>query len=416
MRKLISITLISISTLFLFNSAYAGKLVIESWRNDDADAWNEAIIPAFNAKYPDIEVIFQTTIPVQYAGSMNAKLEGGTAGDLITCIPFDQSLKLFNRGWLESLNSLGGLDNYPQVAKDAWSTDDGSDLFCVPMASVSHGFMYNKEIFDELGLSIPKTESEFFATLDQIKADGSYTPLAIGTADTWATAIMGWQNVGPNYWAGEKGRKAIITGDEKFTDQHYVDLLKSLQKWSNYMADGYQTQTYPDSQNLFTLGMAAIYPTGSWEIFTFSQNADFEFSAFPPYTQDGQADCFIDDHTDIGIGLNSASKNKDEAKIFLEWLTSAEFAEIFANEVPGFFPLHTHSINVNDPVAQEFISWKDTCDTTIRNSSHIVGRGEPNLDGVIYEVVSGVINGTMTPEEGAAKAEASLANWYEPHQ
>ena len=140
------------------------------------------------------------------------------------------------------------------------------------------------------------------------------------------------------------------------------------------MADGYQTQTYPDSQNLFTLGKAAIYPTGSWEIFTFSQNADFEFSAFPPYTQDGQSDCYIDDHTDIGIGLNSASTNKDEAKIFLEWLTSAEFAEIFANEVPGFFPLHTHSINVNDPVAKEFISWKDTCDTTIRNSSHIVGR------------------------------------------
>ena len=102
MRKFISITLISISSLFVFNTAYAGKLVIESWRNDDADAWNNAIIPAFNAKYPDIEVIFQTTIPVQYAGSMNAKLEGGTAGDLITCIPFDQSLKLFNRGWLDS--------------------------------------------------------------------------------------------------------------------------------------------------------------------------------------------------------------------------------------------------------------------------------------------------------------------------
>ena len=33
-----------------------------------------------------------------------------------------------------------------------------------------------------------------------------------------------------------------------------------------YMAPGYQAQTYPDSQNLFTLGDAAIYPTGSWEI------------------------------------------------------------------------------------------------------------------------------------------------------
>ena len=47
MRKFISITLISISSIFLFNTAYAGKLVIESWGNDDADAWNNAIIPAF---------------------------------------------------------------------------------------------------------------------------------------------------------------------------------------------------------------------------------------------------------------------------------------------------------------------------------------------------------------------------------
>ncbi|GIR79692.1 MAG: hypothetical protein CM15mP81_12020 [Alphaproteobacteria bacterium] len=34
-------------------------------------------------------------------------------------------------------------------------------------------------------------------------------------------------------------------------------------------------------------------------------------------------------------------QNPEESKIFLEWLTSAEFAEIFANEVPGFF-LCTH--------------------------------------------------------------------------
>ena len=71
---------------------------------------------------------------------------------------------------------------------------------------------------------------------------------------------------------------------------------------------------------------------------------------------------------------------------------------------------------VNDPVANEFISWKDTCDTTIRNSYHIVGRGEPNLESVLYEVVSGVVNGTVTPTEAAERAEASLANWYEPHQ
>ena len=135
---------------------------------------------------------------------------------------------------------------------------------------------------------------------------------------------------------------------------------------------------------------------------------DFEFSAFPPYKPDGQAKCFVDDHTDIGIGLNAASKNPEESKIFLEWLTSAEFAEIFANEVPGF-PLRIQLMN--DPVAKEFISWKDDCDTTIRNSVHIVDK----LGISSMEVVSGVVNGTMSPEDAGTKG-SKLANWYAPHQ
>ena len=76
MKKLLSIT-IFFSFLLSLSSAFAGTVIIESWRNDDADAWNEKIIPAFNAKYPNIEVVFQTTIPNQYAASVSAKLEGG---------------------------------------------------------------------------------------------------------------------------------------------------------------------------------------------------------------------------------------------------------------------------------------------------------------------------------------------------
>ena len=43
-----------------------------------------------------------------------------------------------------------------------------------------------------------------------------------------------------------------------------------------------QAQTYPDSQNLFTLGRAAIYPAGSWEISGFNTQAQFKMGAFPP--------------------------------------------------------------------------------------------------------------------------------------
>ena len=142
------------------------------------------------------------------------------------------------------------------------------------------------------------------------------------------------------------------------------------------MADGYQAQTYPDSQNLFTLGDAAIYPTGSWEIFTFSQNADFEFSAFAPPVRDGESNCFIDDHTDIGIGLNSKAKNPAEAKVFLEWLTGAEFAEIFANEVPGlYFWLGVNAENVTSVPGNHtpyFVVHDSALDTGVKSFVNLV--------------------------------------------
>ncbi|MCP5095011.1 MAG: extracellular solute-binding protein, partial [Chloroflexi bacterium] len=110
----------------------AATLTIESWRNDDLTIWQDVIIPAFTAEHPNIEVIFAPTAPAEYNGALNTKLEGGTAGDLITCRPFDASLALFEAGHLASLNDLQGMSNFGSVAKSAWVTDDGSDAFCMP--------------------------------------------------------------------------------------------------------------------------------------------------------------------------------------------------------------------------------------------------------------------------------------------
>ena len=57
---------------------------------------------------------------------------------------------------------------------------------------------------------------------------------------------------------------ALIEGKEKFTDPEYVAVFKELASWAPYMGNGFQAQKYPDSQNLFSLGKAAIYPAGSW--------------------------------------------------------------------------------------------------------------------------------------------------------
>jgi raffinose/stachyose/melibiose transport system substrate-binding protein len=390
------------------------SIVIESWRNDDLAIWEDTLIPAFNKHYPNIEVIFAPTPPAEYNSSLNAKLEGGTAGDLITARPFDASLILFQQGNLASLNDLDGMDNFSAVAKSAWITDDGSDVFAVPMASVIHGFIYNADIFSELGLTEPETEAEFFDILKKVKADGRYVPLAIGTADLWDVATMGFQNIGPNYWLGETGRNNLISGKEKYSDDQYVAVWETLAKWAPYMSKGFEAQSYPDSQNLFTLGKAAIYPAGSWEIGVFNEQADFNMGAFPAPVRKKGDELYISDHTDIALGMNSTTKNPEASKTFLTWMTTEEFAELYSNALPGFFSLGDFNLTLDDPLASEIIGWRQIAKTTIRNSYQILGRGEPNLESELWVNTAKVINGTMTPEEAAQAIQDGLDRWYKP--
>ena len=149
---------------------------------------------------------------------------------------------------------------------------------------------------------------------------------------------MGFQNIGPDYWKGETGRLALIAGKEKFTDPQYIAVFKELASWAPYMGNGFQAQTYPDSQNLFSLGKAAIYPAGSWDISTFRAQAKFPMGAFPPPLPAGDTQCYISDHTDIAMGVNSASKNKEDAKKFLEWLTTPEFADALRQRAARLLP------------------------------------------------------------------------------
>jgi raffinose/stachyose/melibiose transport system substrate-binding protein len=391
-------------------------LVMESWRNDDLAIWEDVILPAFHEQHPDIRVTFQPTAPDEYDAALDAKLSGGTAGDLITCRPFDVSLRLFEDGHLASLTDLEGMEAFDDVARAAWSTDDGSEAFCVPMASVIHGFLYNTEAFDELGLTPPQTEEQFHELLGQIAADGTYAPLVMGTADQWEAATMGLQNIGPNYWNGEEGRQALIDGTHRFDDEQYVAAFTELASWAEFLPSGYESMTYPDAQNMFTLGRGAVFPAGSWEIALFNEQAAFEMGAFAPPLPEGQDTCYISDHTDIGIGMNAATDHPEEARTFLEWTTTAEFADLYANALPGFFPMSDHDVEVDDPLAQEFLSWRDDCESTIRNSYQILSRGEPNLENQLWDLSAQLLNGTVQPADAAAQAQAGLERWYEPQQ
>ncbi len=418
MTQLTFRALLASISLLAGGSAFAqdATLTIESWRDDDLAIWQKTIIPAFEKRHPGIRLTFSSSASAEYDAALNSKLDAGTAGDIITCRPFDASLELFRKGQIADLSGLAAMANFSDVAKTAWSTDDGSQTFCVPMTSVIHGFIYNRTAFAELGLTPPKTEAEFFAVLDKIKADGGCIPMALGTKDQWEAATMGYQNIGPNFWKGEEGRLALIRGEQKLTDEPWVAPFREIAKWKDYLGDGFEARTYPDSQNLFALGRAAIYPAGSWEIAPFEAQIQgaFEMGAFPPpVSTEGDA-CYISDHPDIAMGMNAATKNADAAKAFLEWVGTPEFATLYANAMPGFFPLLNAPVTIGNPLAKEFISWRATCHSTIRATYQILSRGMPNLESEIWTAAADVIRGTETPEAAAARLQEGLASWYDP--
>lgn len=415
MKKLLTIIL---GALMVFvSSAHAAKtvLVIESWRNDDTLAWQNKILPAFHKKHPEIQVKFNGAVPTEYNSALNAKLEAGTAGDLIVCRPFTLSERLYKQGHLADLSGVAGISDFSDFAKSAWTSKDGIP-YCMPLASVIHGFIYNKDIFAELKIDEPQTEAEFFAALETIKSKSRYTPLSMGTNDQWEAATMGFQNVGPNYWEGEKGRQAILQGTGKLTDVSWVKTFENLAQWKPYLGRGYPAQSYSDSQRLFTLGRAAIYPAGSWEIGGFNAQADFAMGAFPPPPANDGDKCYISDELDMGIGINAKSKNMEAAKTFLNWVASAEFGELHNEALPGFFALAKHKVPSNDPLVKAFASFRDKCDSTLRSASEVLSAGPVNLDTEIWAASSEVLNGTLSPKDAAARLQKGLESWYTPQQ
>ncbi|MRX07627.1 extracellular solute-binding protein [Pseudoduganella sp. FT25W] len=397
------------------SAAHAGTLVIESWRVDDKTLWEKVLIPAFEKNYPGIEVKFSPTAPTEYDSSLAARLTGGTAGDLIACRPFDVSLSLYKKGHLEKLDGKPGMQNFAPTSMVAWQTDDSKDTFCMPVASVIHGFLYNKKIFKKLNLQPPKTVDEFFAVLDGLKK-GGVTPLALGTADQWESSQIVYTNIGPNFWRGEEGRKALIAGKAKLTDAPFVEALQFEHRMGSYLVRGASAQTYGDSQNLFALGRAGIYPTGSWDISYFGQTPGLELGAFPPPVRKAGDPCFISDHMDIGLGVNKKSRNKDDAYKFLAWVGSQEFADLYTNRVTGFFSLSHHLIAVRDPVAKQMAEWRNSCASTIRFNAQVLNRGQPSMESELWNVNSQVLNGKLAPKDAAVRLQNGFAKWYKPQQ
>ncbi len=403
----------------LSTSALAQDNVVEltmgSWRVDDV-AQMQVLLDAFNAVYPNIRITFDPTNPPDYNATLRTQLEGGTAPDLFYLRSYATSRQLYEEGFLEPLGDLTGLmENFTPEARAPWATDDGVP-YGVPFIAVSHGIYYNVDLFSELGLEIPTTWEGLLETAQAIQ-DAGYTPFANASGDEWTIAEIVFMNLAPNFIGGFEGRQAYLKGERCFNDEHAVAAFQAVADIAPFLPEGQEALTYYDSQQLFLLGEAAMWMGGSWDIpFFESEEPEFEWSIFAVPAPEGQEQAYVTFHLDAGMGLNAASAHKDEAKLFLEWMATPEFATLLADNLPGFFPISKNTVSLQNEHANTFLSLNEGRGLDVRWAWEGLLDGQPDGYTLMQNGALAVIAGSQTPQEAADALQTGLAEWFAPAQ
>ena len=389
-------------------------LTLGSWRPEDVEQMTR-ILAKFHERYPRITVKFDPTSAPEYDAALLAQLKGGSGPDLFYLRSYSVSRNLYKQGYLEPLDTLPGLaESFTPEMRAPWATDDGNP-YGVPFIATSHGIYYNVDLFKQLGLEIPTTWEELLVSADSIKGAG-YIPFANASADTWTVAELMFMNLAPNFIGGRDGRMQYLEGQRCFNDAYMTAVFQAMQDLAPFLPHNQAILTYSDSQQLFLQGKAAMFLDGSWEIpFFETSKPAFAWSVFAPPPPAGLPS-YLTFHLDAGMGMNTASRHQEEARLFLEWMTTQEFAALLGNELPGFFPMHSQLPDLQNEHANTFLSLNKDRGTDVRFAWEQLRDGSPDAYALIMDGAVAVLNDQEEPQTAADALQNGLAEWFVPAQ
>ena len=158
--------------------------------NDTASlATAKQLVSAFEKANPSITVKVESRpagtdgdnlIKTQLSTGEGADVINYNSGSLLQALNPDKSLvDLSGESWQKDVD-----DNFKKVV----STDNGN--YGAPFGtSFAGGVMYNKKVYDKLGLSVPTSWDQFISNSEKIKAAG-ITPVEQTYGDTWTSQLF----------------------------------------------------------------------------------------------------------------------------------------------------------------------------------------------------------------------------------
>ncbi|MET7645222.1 extracellular solute-binding protein [Streptomyces sp. NPDC005426] len=251
-------------------------------------------------------------------GSIKPYLDAGQLVDLTSTVKNDATLK---DGFLPSIVEAGSLDG---------------KIYGVPMRGMQPVMLfYNKKLFAENKLEVPKTWEELQHVITTFKGKG-ITPFALGGQEKWPELM--WMEYLLDRIGGPEVFKKIQNGDSSAWGDPAV--LKSAQTVKALVDDGafgknFNSVDYGSgaAPTLLSKGKAAMHLMGSWEYSTqlgkapeFAKN-DLGWANFPTVAGG------VGDPADV-VGnptnywsINSRTKHKDAAIAFLKTMASKTYAK-----------------------------------------------------------------------------------------
>jgi raffinose/stachyose/melibiose transport system substrate-binding protein len=297
--------------------------------NADTIAQMEALIAAYTAANPDVTFEIENRPGGSEGDNMvKTRLATGEAGDIIQYNSGSLFQALRPQDTLADLTDLPGQANIIDSFKPVVTAADGT-VRGVPFgAAMGGGVYYNRKIYEELGLSVPKTWDEFMANNAKVKEAGK-VPVATTFGDTWTSQLFvlgdffNVQAAVPTFAADytNNAAKYATTPAAARGFQYLEDVFNA-----GYMNEDFGVAKFEDGMRMVATGEAAHYPMLTFAMATVKQNTpdninDLGYFALPGPTADSNG---LTVWMPSALYIPAASENIDAAKGFLDFVASVE--------------------------------------------------------------------------------------------
>ena len=183
-------------------------------------------------------------------------------------------------------------------------------VYAVPYMANAAGILYNRDIFEEHGWTIPETLDEFYALCDDIQAAG-IQPLYFGFKDTW-TCLAPWNAICVDL-APSDICSQVNAGTAKFADAYrpVAEVTRSLLRYAQ--PDPY-AYGYNDACTTFARGESAMYVIGSYAVPQIkSVNQDINIDSFVFPASNDPEENLLNSGNDLQWSVMAGKEDKKEA-------------------------------------------------------------------------------------------------------